>query len=41
VDFLDPPAWPAFNVADIAIVLGVGILLLVIGPPPGERDGAS
>jgi signal peptidase II len=22
-DFLDPPLWPAFNLADIAIVLGV------------------
>ena len=26
-DFLDPPSWPAFNVADIAITLGVLILV--------------
>lgn len=30
VDFIDFPAWPAFNVADICITVGVGILLLVI-----------
>jgi signal peptidase II len=29
-DFLDPPAWPAFNVADVAIVVGVGLILLRI-----------
>jgi signal peptidase II len=27
-DFLDPPMWPAFNVADIAITLGVIVLAL-------------
>jgi signal peptidase II len=27
-DFIDPPAWPAFNLADIAIVAGVAILLV-------------
>jgi signal peptidase II len=27
-DFIDPPAWPAFNLADIAIVAGVAILVL-------------
>ena len=26
-DFIDPPSWPAFNVADVAITLGVVILL--------------
>ena len=34
IDFLDPVAWPAFNVADSAIVLGVAELLLLL-----ERDG--
>lgn len=30
-DFIDPVAWPAFNLADSAIVVGVGLLLLVSG----------
>jgi signal peptidase II len=29
-DFIDPPAWPAFNVADIAITFGVLSLLYVL-----------
>jgi signal peptidase II len=41
VDFLDPPAWPAFNLADVAIVAGVGALLLAVAPPPRERDGPA
>ena len=28
-DFLDPPLWPAFNVADIAIVTGILLIVLV------------
>jgi signal peptidase II len=27
-DFIDPPLWPAFNLADIAITAGVLVLLL-------------
>ena len=27
-DFIDPPSWPAFNLADIAITVGVAILLI-------------
>jgi signal peptidase II len=27
-DFLDPVAWPAFNVADIAIVCGVALIVV-------------
>ena len=34
IDFVDPIAWPAFNLADAAIVLGVAGLLWV-----AERDG--
>ncbi len=30
VDFIDPVAWPAFNVADSCIVLGVLLLLFVV-----------
>ena len=38
-DFVDFPLWPAFNVADIAITLGVLTLLYVLEGPPrhGER----
>jgi signal peptidase II len=28
-DFIDPPLWPAFNLADVAIVAGVAWLALV------------
>ena len=35
-DFVKLPHWPAFNVADTAITLGVVALLFVL-----ERDGAS
>jgi signal peptidase II len=27
IDYIDPPSWPAFNIADIAITLGVFLLL--------------
>lgn len=43
VDFIDFPAWPSFNVADIAITLGALTLALIAlaGPEPGEEsDGA-
>lgn len=35
-DFIDPPRWPAFNVADIEITLGVILLvgIYVFGPEP-------
>ena len=41
IDFIDPPLWPAFNLADIAIVVGVALLLLVILAPPEGENGAS
>ena len=37
VDFIDPPAWPAFNLADSAIVLGVLALLYVLEGAPRKR----
>ncbi len=37
IDFVDPPLWPAFNVADIAIVVGVGLLVLAL-LAPAEPD---
>ena len=39
-DFIDFPAWPAFNVADSCIVIGVLALLYVAeGRPRRTRDG--
>ncbi len=36
-DYLDPPIWPAFNVADIAITLGVVVIAFAaLGPAPPE-----
>ena len=33
IDFIDPSFWPAFNVADVGIVLGIlGVLYVVEGP---------
>jgi signal peptidase II len=37
VDFIDPVAWPAFNLADAAIVVGVFALLYVVEGPPGKQ----
>ena len=33
-DFIDPPAWPAYNLADVEIVVGAAIMMLVV-----FRDG--
>jgi len=35
-DFLDPSLWPAFNLADAAITIGVLTLLYVIEGPPSR-----
>jgi signal peptidase II len=35
-DFIDPPYWPAFNVADMAITIGVLSLLYVLEGPPSR-----
>jgi signal peptidase II len=38
IDFIDPVAWPAFNVADACIVVGVFALLYVVeGRPRRNR----
>jgi signal peptidase II len=39
IDFVDPPLWPAFNLADIAIVAGIAAIVVYHGRPP-ERDRA-
>jgi signal peptidase II len=33
IDFIDPMWWPAFNLADASIVLGVLVLLYAIEAP--------
>jgi signal peptidase II len=40
VDFLKLPHWPAFNVADAAITLGVLVLLVVMERGDGARGPA-
>jgi signal peptidase II len=40
-DFLDPPLWPAFNVADIAITVGILVLVLIHRPSPDSDPAAS
>ena len=42
-DFLDPPRWPAFNIADIEITVGVILLvaLYVFGDEPETADPAG
>jgi signal peptidase II len=40
-DFIDPPLWPTFNLADVAITLGaLGLVLISLGPAQG-RDEAE
>jgi signal peptidase II len=39
VDWIDPILWPAFNVADVAIVIGIlGLLYVLEGPSKGRDD---
>ena len=38
-DFVDLPLWPAFNLADTAITVGVLSLLYVIEGPPSRGPG--
>lgn len=38
-DFLDPPLWPAFNLADVAITAGI-VLLIALHARPGPADGS-
>ena len=37
-DFIDPPLWPAFNLADVAITLGALGLILVSMTPTRARE---
>ena len=40
-DFVDLPLWPAFNVADAAITIGVLALLYVLEGPPSRGPARS
>jgi signal peptidase II len=41
-DYVDIRVWPIFNTADVAIVLGVTILLLTaLGPKAGQRPATG
>ena len=37
-DYLDLPLWPVFNLADVAITVGVLALLYVLEGPPSRAD---
>jgi signal peptidase II len=42
IDFIDPPLWPAFNLADVAIVGGVAWLaLMLLSPEPRPEHDAG
>lgn len=42
IDFIDLPLWPAFNLADIAITAGAGLLVLAaLGAGAGEGNAAG
>jgi signal peptidase II len=40
-DFLDPPLWPAFNLADVAITAGVAVVVLAALAADGAERGAE
>ena len=43
IDFFDPPGWPTFNVADVAIVAGIAtiVLLQMRAEDAAERDAET
>jgi len=41
VDFIDLPAWPSFNVADIAITIGAALLVLSAFGEGSQDDGQA
>ena len=41
VDFIDLPAWPSFNLADIAITVGAAVLVLAAFAEPNGSEPAQ
>nr|WP_092068069.1 signal peptidase II [Dendrosporobacter quercicolus]NSL46924.1 signal peptidase II [Dendrosporobacter quercicolus DSM 1736]SDL69487.1 signal peptidase II [Dendrosporobacter quercicolus] len=41
VDFLDFRVWPVFNIADMAIVGGVGLIIFALYYLPEKKDGCN
>jgi signal peptidase II len=41
LDYLDVHVWPVFNLADTAIVIGAGLLVLALRGRPAERRTAA
>ena len=38
-DFIDPPLWPTFNLADVAITVGaLGLILVSMSPAPAQDE---
>lgn len=40
VDFIDPQWWPVFNVADICLYVGAGLLIVTAGRDTGDQRAA-
>ncbi|MFI5122663.1 MAG: signal peptidase II [Vicinamibacteria bacterium] len=40
-DFFDPPLWPAFNLADVAITAGVFVIALAALAPAGAEPASE
>lgn len=38
-DFIDPPRWPAFNLADVEITIGVALLFLIFIAGAEDEEG--
>lgn len=41
VDFFDFKVWPVFNIADIAIVLGCILMIIILFKEGGKQDGKA
>ncbi|MGE4428533.1 MAG: signal peptidase II [Solirubrobacteraceae bacterium] len=41
IDFLKPPNWPAFNIADISIIVGMALLVFVVEREHRRTEAAA